>query len=267
MGERNEQGTGWRAHPGFHARAIGTDVHAASRMARRRCDQGGEGGGGRYHARPASRHSGCRQPLLHDAQPQQALDHRRREASEGQGDSRGAGQALRRPRRKFRAGCARPDGSHVGSHQRAQSADDRRIGQGVRSRAVRGLQGVRERRAVRGGLRVDDRFRRWSAARHRRADRRFGYRASSRARHRRRALPAQHDGSRSESSCCDAGRRAQSLSREASRSAAARAHRRDGRVPAVSERQVRRSGAAGRECIGGRPAWLDPQVQGVGDGP
>ena len=32
-------------------------------------------GDGRHHARPAPRHPGRRQPLLHDAEPQQALDH------------------------------------------------------------------------------------------------------------------------------------------------------------------------------------------------
>ncbi len=42
---------------------------------------------------------------------------------------------------------------------------------------------------------------------------------------------------------------------------------RDGRVSAVSERQVRRRRAARRQCVGRRPARLDPQVQGLGDRP
>ena len=84
---------------------------------------------------------------------------------------------MRRAGRELRARRARPDGLHVGAHQRAQSADDRRLGQGLRPGPVRGLQGLRERRAMRGRLGVDDRLRRRPAAGHRRADRRFRHRA------------------------------------------------------------------------------------------
>ena len=149
-------------------------------------------GRGRHHARPAARHSGRGQPVLHDAQPQQALDHRRRQASEGQGDPRSAGQEVRRAGGELRAGRARPHGLHLGAHPRAQPAHDRRVGQGLRPRAVRGLQGLRERRAVRRRLGVDHRLRRRSAAGHRRADRRQRHRPASGARHRRRAVSAQH---------------------------------------------------------------------------
>ena len=41
----------------------------------------------------------------------------------------------------------------------------------------------------------------------------------------------------------------------------------DARVPAVPRRQVRRRGAARRQCLGRRPARCDPQVQGLGDRP
>ena len=242
-------------------------MHAAARVVRRRRDQGRARGRRRHHARAAARHPRRGQPLLHDAEPQQALDHRRRQEPEGQGDPRGAGEALRRAGRELRARRARPDGLHVGTHPGAQPADDHRLGQGLRPRAVRGLQGLRERRAVRGRRRVDDGLRRRPAARHRRADRRLGHRIASRARHRRRALPAQHDGPRPARAGRDAGRRAQPLPREAARPAAARPHARHGRVPAVSERQVRRRGAARRQRIGRRPARLDPQVQGLGDRP
>ncbi len=119
IGERNGQGTGRRAHPRFHARAIGTDLHAAAGVARRRRDQGRTRGRGRHHARAAARHSGRRQPLFHDAEPQQALDHRRRQASERQGDPRSARQEVRRAGREFRARRARPDGLHLGAHQRS----------------------------------------------------------------------------------------------------------------------------------------------------
>jgi hypothetical protein len=77
--------------------------------------------------------------------------------------------------------------------QQLNPEDDRRLGQGLRPGAVRGLQGLRERRAMRGRLRVDDRLRRRSPHGHRCADRRFRHRAASRARDRRGALPAQHD--------------------------------------------------------------------------
>ena len=76
--------------------------------------------------------------------------------------------------------------------QRAQPAHDRRLGQGLRPGPVRGLQGLRERRAVRRRRRLDHRLRRRPAARHRRADRRQRHRPAPGARHRRRALPAQH---------------------------------------------------------------------------
>ena len=93
------------------------------------------------------------------------------------------------------------------------------------------------------------------------------HRAAPGARHRRRALPAQHDRPRPAGAGGDAGRRAQPVPRQAARPAAPRAHRRDGGIPAVPERQVRRSGAARRQRVGRRPAGLDPEVQGLGDRP
>ena len=93
------------------------------------------------------------------------------------------------------------------------------------------------------------------------------HRTASRARHRRRALPAQHDGARPARAGGDAGRRAEPLPRQAARPAAARAHRRDGGIPAVSERQVRRRRAALGQRVRRRPARLDPEVQGLGDRP
>ena len=69
-------------------------------------------------------------------------------------------------------------------HPQAQPAHDRRLGQGLRPRPLRGLQGLRERRAMRRRLGLDHRLPRRSAARHRRADRRQRHRPASRARHR-----------------------------------------------------------------------------------
>ena len=76
-----------------------------------------------------------------------------------------------------------------------------------------------------------------------------------------------YDRSRPEGAGGDAGRRAQSLPREAARPAAARPDQCDGGIPAVSKRQVRRSGPARRQRVGRRPAGLDPQMQGLGDRP
>ena len=172
---------------------------------------------------------------------------------------------LRRAGRELRARRARPHGLHLGAHPGAQPAHDRRLGQGLRPRALRGLQGLRERRAVRRRRGLDHRLRRRPAARDRRADRRQRHRAASGARHRRRAVSAQHDRPRPEGAGGDAGRRAQPVPRQAARPAAPRSHQGDGGVPAVPERQVRRGGAARRQRLGRRPAGLDPEVQGLGD--
>src|SRR5277367_1519065 len=53
-----------RAHPRLHARAIGTDLHAAFGLYGRRRDQGGTARYGRHHARPAPRREGRRQPVF-----------------------------------------------------------------------------------------------------------------------------------------------------------------------------------------------------------
>ena len=145
-------------------------------------------GVGRHHARPAARREGRRQPLLHDAQPQQALDHRRLQEPAGQARARCADQALRRAGREFRPRRARPHGLHLGIHPQAQPAHDRRLGEGLRPRPVRGLQGLRERRAMHRRLRLDHRLPRRPAAGHRRADRRLRHGPAPRARHRLGAL-------------------------------------------------------------------------------
>src|SRR6478672_11231338 len=75
------QGTRRRSHPGFHPRPVGSDLHAAARLAGRRRHQGGTRRRRRRHTRPAARHSGSGQPVLHDAQRQQAVDHGRRQES------------------------------------------------------------------------------------------------------------------------------------------------------------------------------------------
>ena len=131
---------------------------------------------------------------------------------------------------------------------------------------VRGLQGVRERRAMRRRLGFDHRLRRRPAAGDRRADRRQRHRRAPGAGHRRRALPAQHHGPRPARAGRHAGRRAQPVPRQAARPAAPGTHRRDDGVPAVPGHRLRRSRAARGQCIGRRPAGLDPQVQGLAEG-
>ena len=118
--------------------------------------------------------------------------------------------------------------------------------EGLRPRPVRGLQGLRERRAVRRRRGIHHRLRRWPAAGDRRADRRFRHRAASRARHRLGAVSAQHHRPRPEGAVRDAGRRAEPVPREAARPAAAGA-RAAHRISAVSGWRIRRRGAARRQ--------------------
>ena len=80
-----------------------------------------------------------------------------------------------------------------------------------------------------------------------------------------RALSAQDHRARPARARRHAGRRAQSLPRQAARPAAPRAHRGHEGIPAVSRRQVRQRGAARRQRLGRRPAGLDHQMQGLGD--
>ena len=160
---------------------------------------------------PAARREGRGLALLHDAQPQQALDHHRQQASQGQGNPRSPDQAVRRAGREFRARRARPHGADLGVHPQAQPAHDRGVGEGLRPRPLRGMQGLRERRAMHRRRGLDHRLPRRPAARHRRADRRFRHRPASRARHRLRALPAQPHRPRPARARRHAGRRAQPL--------------------------------------------------------
>ena len=184
--------------------------------------------------------------------------------SAGQVRARGAGEDLRRDGGELRARRARPHGLHLGAHPGAEPAHDPRVGEGLRSRALRGLQGLRERRAMRRRFGFHDRLRRRPAVGHRRPDRRFRHRTASRPRHRLGALSAPHDRPRTEGAGRDAGRRAEPLPREAARPAASRA-RAAHRISAVSKRGVRRCGAAGRQCLGWRAARLDPEMQRLGD--
>ena len=62
------------------------------------------------------RRAGRRLALFHHAQPQQAVDHHRLQASAGQGRPRRADQDLRRAGGEFRARRARPHGADLGAH-------------------------------------------------------------------------------------------------------------------------------------------------------
>ena len=148
--------------------------------------------------------------------------------------------------------------------QSAEPAHDPRLGEGLRSRPVRGLQGLRERRAMRRWRRIHHRLRRRPAAGHRRADRRLRHRPASGPRHRLRAVPAQHHRPRPEGAVRDAGRRAEPVPRETARPAAPRARTAD-RISAVSRWRIRRCRAARGQRIGRRPARLDPEMQRLGD--
>ena len=131
----------------------------------------------------------------------------------------------------------------------------------------RGLQGLRERRAMRRRLGVDDGLPRRPAACDRRADRRLRHGPAPRARHRDGAVPPRKVGPRPERRLRDAGRRAQPLPGQAARSAAARAWAPEGIQPVRRGHPVRRRGAARRQRLGRRSAGPNPQVQGLGDRP
>ncbi len=126
------QGARRRQNPRFHPRAIGADLHATARLHGRRRDQSRTARRRRYHAHAIARREGAGQPLFHHAQWHQALDHHRFQAPQGQGNPRSAGEDLRRAGGEFRAGRARPHGPDLGAHPQAQSAHDRRLGEGFR---------------------------------------------------------------------------------------------------------------------------------------
>ena len=188
------------------------------------------------------------------------------EASEGQGNHRAADQGLRRAGGELRARHARSHGVHVGARPPAEPAHDHGVGQGLRPGAVRRVQGLRERRAMRRRRGVDHRVPRGSAARHRRADRRFRHRSPSRARHRRRAVSAQPDRARPARALRDAGRRAQPGARQAARPAAPAARPARGIQPVRRRRAVRQVGAARGQRLGRRTTGMDSEVQGLGNG-
>ena len=103
-------------------------------------------------------------------------------------------EGLRRDGGELRARRARPAWASPGSASRSSIpqmilASIKGFGPGP----VRGLQGLRERRAMHRRLSFDHRLPRRPAAGHRRADRRFRHRPASGARHRHRALPPHQD--------------------------------------------------------------------------
>ena len=116
-----------------------------------------------------------------------------------------------------------------------------------------------------GGAASTTGFRRRSAARDRRADRRLRHGAASGARHRHGAVSAHANRARPEGDSRHAGRRAQPVPRETARPAAAGTHGPMKEYPQYPNGRVRRSGAARGQCVRRRPARLDPEVQGLGD--
>ncbi len=92
--QNNDQGAQGRSNSRFHPRPIRTDLYTIAGVLRRRRDQGRAPRRRRYHARSIAGCAECRQPVLHHAEPQQALDHARHQEPEGQGSPDRADQEL-----------------------------------------------------------------------------------------------------------------------------------------------------------------------------
>ena len=163
------QGSRRRPRPRHDARPVRTVCHPAARLARRGRRQAG-GADRRHHPQAAARPPGRRQPLLHDAQLQQAEHHPQHQDRARQGDPHRADPALRRPGRELRPRRGRPAWASPGSsiqeiNPRLVYASIKGFGDGP----VHQLQGVRGRRAGHG--RLDERppasrtGRRWRPAR------------------------------------------------------------------------------------------------------
>ncbi len=132
---------------------------------------------------------------------------------------------------------------------------------------LRRPEGLRERRAVRRRLGVDDRLVGRPADDQRRRARRQQHRHAPRDRHPDRADRPHADRQGPARRRVDAGQRHQPVPRQAARPAAPRPHRLPRGVSAVSARHVQRRRAARRQRRRRRPAGLDPEVQGLGDRP
>ena len=173
----------------------GPDLHAAAGLARRRRHQGRTPRRGRRHARPAARHPRRGQPVLHDAEPQQALDHRSTPRS------RAARQVLDRLIKScdvlvenFAPGALDRMGI---TWEHIQELNPRMIVASVKGFGPGPYEDCKVYENVAqcaGGSASTTGFRRRPADGHRRADRRQRHRPAPGAGHRRRAVPAHHTG-------------------------------------------------------------------------
>ena len=205
MGKTVMGGIGRRPHPGLHARAVGTDLHAAARLVRRRRDQGRARRRGRHHARAAARHPGVDSLYFTMLNHNKALDHRRRQ-------SKPKGKAiLERSSRdcdvlveNFAPGALDRMGftwEHIQQlNPRMIVASVKGFGPG-RYGTARSTRTSRSAPAARRRPPASTTARRWSPAR-RSATAAPG---CTGARHRRRAVPAQQDQPRPEGAGGDAG--------------------------------------------------------------
>ena len=250
----NGQGTRRRAHPRHDARAVGTHLHAAPRLVRRGRAQGRAARRRRRDPRPAPGHPRRGQPLLHDAEPQQAQHHPQHQDRARQGDLHPPRRGVRRAGGELRPRRARSHGVLLGADPGDQPAHRLCIGQGLRAGPLPGLQGLRERGAVHRRLGEHHRIRRRPAAGDRRPDRRLRHRSPPRAGDRHRTLPSGEERARAARRVRDAGRGAEPVPGEDARSAASRPRAAEG-VSAVSERHVR---GPPRRVRGTRPAAGSP---------
>jgi formyl-CoA transferase len=149
------------------------------------------------------------------------------------------------------------------THPADQPAHDHGLGQGLRPRPVRGLQGLRERRAVRGRRRLHHRLRRRPAAGDRRPDRRLRHRPApglgivtalfqrEKTGRGQKVLAAMQDAVLN--LCRVKLRDQQRLARKGVME----------EYPQFPEGEFGDAVPRAGQCLGRRPAGLDPEVQGL----
>ena len=156
---QGRQGARRREDPRLHARPVGPDLHPAAGLVRRRRDQGRAAGPRRHHARPAGQDVPGADSLYFTM-----LNHNKRSITLDSKSKEGMKVLERLVKtcdvlvENFAPGALDRMGLTWERIHSLEPAHDRRLGQGLRPRPLRGLQGLRERGAVRRRLGLDHRL-------------------------------------------------------------------------------------------------------------